>query len=472
MLDTDERGDYLKAGSGLQLTATTSHLIVGPTRAKLLEELQMRRPYLIVSILALAVLLFSAAVASAQTGQLRGSVKLIGADGNATPVANAVIDVFRTDISGEYHTKTDKKGEWIFAGLPYTGKYVVSISAPGASPMAKSGVLAGRDIPVDVVLPPGNGNKMTREEAIAASASGGPSSGGDTSAADKAKAAEAAKKNAEIETENKKIENANQIIADAFKNGNTALLAKNYDEAIKQYDSGLGIDPQHPGISSLLTNKSAALRARAVDKYNAAIQSKDDAAKTAGIEAAKADFKGAADSANQAVELLKKQPAATDPNEQKQQQTNKYFALSARAEAMRLFITKVDSTQADAGVIAFQEYIAAETDPAKKSKAQYDLAQMLLDAGAADKAIAEFQKLVNEKPDDPDLNLGLGLALFSSGDKTKYQNAANYLQHFVDKAPDTHKFKNDAKAILAEMKSTENVVPEKTTTKPGTRKRP
>ena len=471
MLDTDERGDYLKAGSGLQLTVTTSHLIVGPTRATLLEELQMRRPYFIASMIALAVLLLCASVASAQTGQLRGSVKLIGADGNATPVANAVIDVFRTDISGEYHTKTDKKGEWIFAGLPYTGKYVVSISAPGASPMAKSGVLAGRDIPVDVVLPPGNGKKMTRDEAIAASASGASSSGGDTSAADKAKAAEIAKKNAEVEAANKKIENANQIIADAFKNGNAALLAKNYDEAIKQYDSGLGVDPEHPGISSLLTNKSAALRARAVDKYNAAIQSKDDAAKTAGIEAAKADFKAAADSANQAVELVKKQPAATDPNEQKQQQTNKYFALSARAEAMRLFVTKVDSTQADAGAVAFQEYIAAETDPAKKSKAQYDLAQMLLDAGAADKAIAEFQKLLNEKPDDPDLNLGLGLALFSTGDKTKYQDAANYLQHFVDKAPDTHKFKNDAKAILAEMKSTENVVPEKTT-KPGTRKRP
>jgi tetratricopeptide (TPR) repeat protein len=432
----------------------------------------MRRPYFIVSITALAVLLLCAGVASAQTGQLRGSVKLIGADGNATPVANAVVDVFRTDITGEYHTKTDKKGEWIFAGLPYIGKYVVSISAPGASPMAKSGVLAGRDIPVDVVLPPGNGKKMTREEAIAASSSGASSSGGDTSATDKAKAAEMAKKNAEIETENKKIENANQIIADAFKNGNAALMAKNYDEAIKQYDSGLVIDPEHPGISSLLTNKSAALRARAVDKYNAAVQSKDDAAKTAGIEAAKADFKAAADSANQAVELIKKQPAATDPNEQKQQQTNKYFALSARAEAMRLFVTKVDSTQADAGAVAFQEYIAAETDPAKKSKAQYDLAQMLLDAGAADKAIAEFQKLVNEKPDDPDLNLGLGLALFSTGDKTKYQEAANYLQHFVDKAPDTHKFKNDAKAILAEMKSTENVVPEKTTTKPGTRKRP
>src|SRR5262249_55719676 len=165
-------------------------------------------------------------------------------------------------------------------------------------------------------------------------------------------------------------------------------------------------------------------------------------------------------------------PAAGDPEGQKQQATNKYFALSARAEAMRFFVTKVDATKADDGITAYQEYMAVETDAAKKAKAQLDMAQMLLDSGSADKAIVEFQKIVAEKPDDPDANLGMGLALFSSGDKAKYQEAANYLQKFVDKAPDTHKFKNDAKAVLAELKSTENVVPEKTTTKPGTRKRP
>lgn len=432
----------------------------------------MRRHLLIASIFTAAVLLFSATVASAQTGQLRGSVKLIGADGNATPVANAVIDVYRTDMAGEYHTKADKKGEWVFAGLPFIGTYVVAISAPGASPMAKNGVKAGRDIPVDVTLPSGNGKKLTRDEAIAAAGSGSSGAAADTSATDKAKAAELAKKNAEIEATNKKIENSNQIIGDAFKNGNTALLAKNYDEAIKQYDSGLGIDPEHPGIPSLLTNKSAALRARAVEKYNVAIQTKDDAARNAGVEAAKADFKAAADAATQAVDLLKKQPTPTDPNELKQQTTNKYFALNARAEAMRLFVTKADPTQADAGAVAFQEYMAVETDPAKKAKAQIDLAQMLLDSGSADKAVIEFQKILAEKPDDPDANLGVGLALFSTGDKAKYQEAANYLQKFVDKAPDTHRFKNDAKNILAEMKNTEKVVPDKTPAKPATRKRP
>jgi tetratricopeptide (TPR) repeat protein len=433
----------------------------------------MRR-FLSLSILTLTILAVSAGVAFAQTGQLRGTVKLVGKDGTAAPVAGAQVDVYRTDITGEFHTKSDKKGDWVFAGLPFVGVYTVAISAPGAQPNAKSGVKAGREIPVDVILAPGDGRKLTRDEAIAVATGGGATNGGGGSESDKAKAAEIAKKNAEIAAENEKIGNVNQIVSDAFKNGNTALMAKKYDEAIALYDTGLNADPEHPGAPSLLTNKSAALRSRAVDKYNTAIQSKDDAAKTAGLESAKADFKAAAEAANRAVELLNKQAAtpAPDPEQQKQAAANKYFALNSRAEAMRLFVTKVDATQADAAVTAFQEYMAVETDPVKKSKAQFDLAQMLLDSGSADKAIVEFQKILAEKPDDPDANLGIGLALFSTGDKAKFQEAANYLQKFVDKAPDTHKFKNDAKAVLAELKSTENVTPEKTTTKPGSRKRP
>jgi len=312
-----------------------------------------------------------------------------------------------------------------------------------------------------------------------APATGGGGGGGE-SAADKAKAEELAKKNAEITEANKKIENSNKIVGDAFKNGNTALMAKNYDEAIKQYDTGLAADPEHPGIPSLLTNKSAALRARAVEKYNAAIQSKDDAAKTAGIDAAKADFTAAAEAANKAVELVNKQPAATDPNDQKQQATNKYYALSARAEAMRLFAMKVDQTKGAEAATALQEYQAAETDPAKKTKAEKDYAELLFqtagDQAGYEKAIAEYQKILEKNPDDADSLLRVGQALFNIGalnnnDKAKYQEASNYLQRYVDKAPDSQ-LRTEAKELIETMKQQANVTPEKTTTRPGTRKRP
>jgi len=421
----------------------------------------MRRFYLFTLIVAAAVLLSSAIAASAQTGQLRGHVVIKQTDGTSVPGAGAQIDVFRTDLSGEYPTKADKKGQFVYAGLPYVGKYVLAASAPNAAPSAQSNVKVGQDIDYEIVLGPGDGRRYTKEEAKAAvkpgAGSATSSTGGGESAADKAKREEIAKKNAEIEAKNKKIEESNKVVTDAFKAGNVALNAKNYDEAIKQYDIGLAADPEQ---AALLTNKSAALKARGVDKYNAGIKNKDAAA----TEAAKADFKAAAEAGNAAADLLKKEPAATDPTEQKQQEANKYAAFSVRAEAMRLFVTKTDPTQADAGAAAFQDYIAVETDPAKKSRAQLDLAQMLLDAGSGDKAYAEYQKILAANPDDVDANLGAGLALFSTGDKGKYQDAANYLQHFVDKAPDTHKFKNDAKDILAELKSTENVTPQKTTT--------
>ena len=174
-----------------------------------------------------------------------------------------------------------------------------------------------------------------------------------------------------------------------------------------------------------------------------------------------ADFKGAAEGSTKAVTLIKAQPVPTDPAELQRYNGNKYAALITQAESMRLFVSKVDGTQAANGVTAFKDYIAVETDPGKKAKAQLDLAQMLLDTGAADKALAEYQAILATTPDSADANLGAGLSLYATGDKARFQDAANYLQKFVEKAPDGHQFKDDAKAILAEMKSSENITPDK-----------
>src|SRR5678816_2608800 len=97
------------------------------------------------------------------------------------------------------------------------------------------------------------------------------------------------------------------------------------------------------------------------------------------------------------------------------------------------------------------------------------MAQMLLDAGAADKALTEFRAILTENPNSPEANLGAGLAVYATGDKTKFQEAANFLQKFVEVAPDSNPMKDDAKAILAELKNTENVTPEKTKSTPKRR---
>ena len=436
---------------------------------------------------AVAILVASASLtAVAQVGELRGHVWMQQADGQKVPVADAQIDVFRTDMSAKYNTKTNKKGEFVFAGLPFIGTYTVAASHPTAAPNFIPGVKVGKEIPVEITLSPGNGKRLTFDEIK--SAGGGsvtPPGGGPAqpSAEDKAKMEELRKKNAEIEAANKKITESNEVIARTFKAGNEALTAASaaskasnsdeavakYTAAVAQYDEGLAADADQPAI---LTNKAVALKGRGVERFNAAVRSKtlDDAGRAAALQTAKDDFKAAAETAAKAVTLIKAVPVPTEAAELQRYNGNKYAAMITQAESMRLHVSKGDPTQVDAGLAAYKDYLAIETDPAKKAKAQLDMAQMLLDAGAADKALTEFKTILAATPDSPEANLGAGLAVYATGDKAKYQDAANYLQKFVEVAPDSNPLKADAKAILAELKNTENVTPEKT--KPAPRRKP
>jgi len=424
------------------------------------------------ALFTIGALLSTALIASAQSGELRGHVTMSQADGTKVPAVDVIIDVFRTDLSGKYNTKTNKKGEFVFAGLPYSGTYTVAASLPGARPSYLPNVKVGRDIDYDLNLAPGDGKRLTLDEIKTAEKTMGsaPAAG---SAEDKAKLEEMARKNAEITARNKKIEESNTIVARTFSAGNAAMEAKKYDEAIKHYDEGIAADPDQP---ALLTQKAAALKARGVERYNAAITSKDEAAKGPAIEAAKGDFRASAEAIKQALDALNAQPVPTDPQEQTRFNANKVATLSTRAESMRLFVTKVDQSQVDAGQKAYEEYLAVETDPARKLAGQRGLAQMLFDANSFDKALAEYQKVLATNPDDTDALVKSGMLLFNIGamnnDKAKYQEAANYLQQFVDKAPETDKLKADAKAILDELKNQQNVKAEKAPATPTRRRRP
>jgi len=447
----------------------------------------MIRRYIFGTITATLVLAFAVITASAQVGELRGHVFMQQADGNKVPLADAQLDVFRTDVKGDYHTKTSKKGEFVFAGLPFVGEYTIVASHPTASPNWLSKFKVGRGVMADITVTPGNGQRPTIDDLKNAPASSGAaaatkSGNSGESAEDRAKREELIRKNKEIEEKNKKITESNEVINRTFKAGNEALNAgslasknnnsaeamQKYTEAVTQYDQGLAADSDQP---ALLTNKATALKARAIERFNQAIRSKnmDDAAKNAEYETAKNDFRAAAEASSKAVQIIKAVTAPTDPAELQRYNMNKYAAVATNAETMRLLVTKADPAKADDAVAAFRDYIALEQDAAKKAKAQLDVAQTLLDAGAADKALAEFKTILTAQPDNPDANLGAGLALYSTNDQAKFQEAANYIQHFVDVAPDSHQMKEPAKEILANLKNTEKIVPEKTAPR---RKRP
>ncbi|HEY5884336.1 MAG TPA: carboxypeptidase regulatory-like domain-containing protein [Pyrinomonadaceae bacterium] len=426
---------------------------------------------------ACALFVFSTSVVvSAQTGQLRGTVVVKQADGTLTPANGAAVVVYRTDISGEYKTKTNKAGEFTFAGLPYIGTYLITVSHTGAQPSWIGGVKAGREIDYKVEMQPGDGRTFTADEiklilAQGKNVSTNPAQS-EESAEDKAKRAELEKKNAEITEKNKKAEASNAIVQRTFKAGNEFLKAKEYDQAIAQYDEGLSSDPEHPGAPSLMTNKAAALRSRAVNRYNAAIKAADDASKKSGMEAAKKDWRDAFEVSSKAVEMLKKVVATATPDTAQNAKTNLYFALLVRAEAASFFVSKVDNAQAPAGIAAYDEYITAETDAAKKAQAHHALAQMLFDANEFDQALAQYQKILTANPDDLVALLRSGQALFNIGainnDKAKYQQAADYLAQYVAKAPDSDALKSDAQAILETLKAQENVKP----AAPSRRRRP
>lgn len=425
------------------------------------------------------ILAASAVVASAQVTNVSGKVTLKQADGTEVPVQGAVIDIYRTDIKQQFQVKTDKRGAYIHAGLPFVGTYTLVVSAPGARPSFATGLRFTQTQTRDFVLEPGDGAKLTLEQVKQFEAGGGGSAGGGgggggsapaESRESKAAREELARKVKEVEDKNKKIEEGNAIISRTFKAGNEALNGGRFDEAITSYNEGLAARADEP---ALLTNLAEALRRRGVDRYNVAIKATDAAAKTQGIETAKKDWSDAAANSNKAIEAINAGTGAgADPQQQQIYAQNKLSALSIRAQAMRLVATKVDQAQAQAAWTAYDEYLAAEPDLPKKAKFKAEALQMLFDAGAVDLAVGESRKVLTEDPDNVDANRILGLALFATGDKAKYQEAANFLQRYVDKAPDTDPLKVSAKESLDYLKTAENVKPDKSQPTRPARRRP
>ena len=82
-------------------------------------------------IILAAVIVFAAHLAAyAQFAPVNGTV-VTQKDGKSTPVADALIEVYRTDIKGTFpSTTTKKRGEFNFVGMPYGATYVFSVSAP------------------------------------------------------------------------------------------------------------------------------------------------------------------------------------------------------------------------------------------------------------------------------------------------------------------------------------------------------
>ena len=321
-------------------------------------------------LLAIALFLISTIAAFAQTAPARGKVELKKADGTLVPAADVVIDAYRTDIKGKLPSaKTNKNGEFSFAGLLPGGRYALAVSGPNIRADVFPGVKAG-DEKVNITVVEGDGKRFTEEEArqIVSAPAPANQSGGELTAAQKKEQEELLKKNEAILAGNKKIENTNAIIKQSLLEGSKAFNEKNYDLAIAKYDEGINADPDFEGTAPvLLNNKSTALINRAIDKYNAALKG-DPSGKAAALESVKKDLNESLAASNKSLQILKT-ATNTDANAQKAYAIEKNRAYQNAIDGYsRMFAMNLDASKGKEALTALEEFSVIETDATKKSK--------------------------------------------------------------------------------------------------------
>jgi len=397
-----------------------------------------------------ALLVAAFAVTASAQATATGKVTLKQADGTEAPVQGAQVEIHRTDIKQTLKTKTDKKGEYVYAGLEYVGTFTIIISAPGASPSYIANVRISQQPNNNFSLSPGDGRTLTLAEIKAAGTTAGAAKPGATKTgappkmtAEEAKKLdeEAAKKRAEVEAKNAKIEDRNAKLPVVFKAANEAFIAKKYDEAITLYDQGIEIDPTEAVV---YRNKVIALRTRGVDRYNTALKAKDQAGK----DAARNDLKLATETAEKSVSVYRT-PQADRVAAPDAAKTEELDYLFQRAESYRVALQTNAAVDSEASIKAIQEYIAAETDPAKKTKAEASLGDALFQGGRVDESIAAYKAILAASPNNLDAIFGLGIALAADGSPEKTVQARDMLEQFANKAPATDSRKQLAEEAVA-----------------------
>jgi lipopolysaccharide biosynthesis regulator YciM len=143
----------------------------------------------------------------------------------------------------------------------------------------------------------------------------------------------------------------------------------------------------------------------------------------------------------------------------------------------------MDTTKtADAQAI-ITDFVAFETDPAKKIAAQMTLGDIMRFTGDFEKAIAAYRQVLEAKPDHAEAMASLGLSLVADGaaqtpeNKEKMQEGLNFMQKYTEIAPvsatdspQTKELKESVKATVEYLKS-EKMVPQKVTTPKTTTKK-
>ena len=337
--------------------------------------------------------LLFAGSAWAQITAIEGQV--MGEDGK--PVQGAQILITREDMKGTYKgAKTDKKGHYIYNGLP-KGKYTVSVVMNGQEKSKQEHVPTslGDPVPVNFDLKP------SAEQAAAAA-----NENVDRSMSKEEREAQEKKSKANAEAIAK-----NKALNDAFNAGKEALAAKNWDAAVDAFQKGVQIDPnQH------------VIWANMADAYIGQAGAKTGADQQASMDKA-------LDAYQKAISLKADDPAYH----------NNYALALARAK-------KFDDAQAELNK-------AAALDPPNAGKYYYNLGALLVNSGQTAASEAAFKKAIEANPDYADAQFQYATALSAKlttaadGKVTAPPGLQEALEKYLSLAP-TGQYAEAAKGML------------------------
>lgn len=300
-------------------------------------------------LIAIPFLLFAGA-AFAQITAIEGDVK--GADGQ--PVKGAQILIEREDMKGTYKgAKTDKKGHYIYNGLPI-GTYTVSVIIDGKTQdtVNKVRTRLGDPTPINFDL----ATKAAQQQQLQKAAETG------TLTKDMERGMTKEQKEA---YEKRAKENAaamakNKELNDAFNAGKEAMAAKNYDAAVQAFEKASQVDPNQHVIWGQLAEAY-------VELGNTKTGADQQAAYEKGLEAY-----------TKAIGV-KPDDAAYHNN----------YAL-ALVKAKKIPEAQAELTK------------AAELDPTNAGKYYYNLGAVLVNAGQNDAAAEAFKKAISIDPNYAD----------------------------------------------------------------------
>lgn len=422
----------------------------------------------------------------AQTAPVRGEIKLKKADGTMVPVADAAVDVYRTDIAKGTPppSKTNKKGEFSFVGFQLGQTFAIAVSGAGIGPKIEPGVKAGREN-ILIIVSEGDGRKLTEAEVREALTSAVNVPSGELTAAQKKEQEELLKKNAEITEKNKKLQDGDAVAGKANTEGVAALKAKNYDLAIAKFAEGVAAVPDFVGSTPVMLNgKLVSHKARGFDSYVEGAKSPDATLRKSKYETANKDFDEGLAAFDQAMAVIKAAPAAADPAEQKTRSGLTLELLANALEVHRLkAVTGIDSSKTAQAAVIGEEYFSLEPDAVKKTAAKVTLGDIMRAAGEFDKAIATYKSVLETAPDNNEVMASLGLSLVALGtsvepaNKEQLQEGLNYMQKYADTvailptdSKQVQEFKQSVKDTVLYLKTEQNLKPQTPAKPTGRRK--